>query len=53
MNFKLKKLVPQLLTLLVVIIVLNAIIFSLAARENLEEYKNSLSNISNIDTIKE
>ena len=37
----------------VVIIVLNAIIFSLAARENLEEYKNSLSNISNIDTIKE
>ena len=37
----------------VVIIVLNGIIFSLAARENLEEYKNSLSNISNIDTIKE
>ena len=36
----------------VVIIVLNGIIFSLAARENLEEYKNSLSNISNIDTIK-
>ena len=37
----------------VVIIVLNGIIFSLAARENSEEYKNSLSNISNIDTIKE
>ena len=37
----------------VVIIVLNGIIFSLAARENLDEYKNSLSNISNIDTIKE
>ena len=37
----------------VVIIVLNGIIFSIAARENLEEYKNSLSNISNIDTIKE
>ena len=36
----------------VVIIVLNGIIFTLAARENLEEYKNSLSNISNIDTIK-
>ena len=37
----------------VVIIVLNGMIFTLAARENLEEYKNSLSNISNIDTIKE
>ncbi len=37
----------------VVIIVLNGIIFTLSARENLEEYKNSLSNISNIDTIKE
>ena len=36
----------------VVIIVLNGIIFSLAARENLEEYRNSLSNISDIDTIK-
>ena len=37
----------------VVIIVLNGIIFTLAARENLEEYRNSLSNISDIDTIKE
>ena len=37
----------------VVIIVLNGMIFTLAARENLDEYKNSLSNISNIDTIKE
>ncbi len=37
----------------VVIIVLNGMIFTLAARENLEEYRNSLSNISNIDTIKE
>ena len=37
----------------VVIIVLNGVIFTLSARENLEEYKNSLSNISNIDTIKE
>ena len=37
----------------VVIVVLNAIIFTLSARENLDEYKNSLSNISNIDTIKE
>ncbi len=36
----------------VVIIVLNAMIFTLSARENLDEYKNSLSNISNIDTIK-
>ncbi len=36
----------------VVIIVLNGVIFTLSARENLEEYKNSLSNISNIDTIK-
>ena len=37
----------------VVIIVLNGMIFTLAARENLEEYRNSLSNISDIDTIKE
>ncbi|SVE22795.1 uncharacterized protein METZ01_LOCUS475649, partial [marine metagenome] len=37
----------------VVIVVLNAMIFTLSARENLDEYKNSLSNISNIDTIKE
>ena len=37
----------------VVIIVLNGMIFTLAARENLDEYKNSLSNIANIDTIKE
>ncbi len=37
----------------VAIIVLNGMIFTLSARENLEEYKNSLSNISNIDTIKE
>jgi len=37
----------------VVIVVLNAIIFTLSARENLNEYKNSLSNVSNIDTIKE
>ena len=37
----------------VVIIVLNGMIFTLAARENLDEYKNSLSNITNIDTIKE
>ena len=37
----------------VAIIILNAMIFTLSARENLEEYKNSLSNISNIDTIKE
>ena len=37
----------------VVIVVLNAMIFALSARENLDEYKNSLSNISNIDTIKE
>jgi len=37
----------------VVIIVLNAMIFTLSARENLDEYKNSLTNISNIDTIKE
>ena len=36
----------------VVIVVLNAMIFTLSARENLDEYKNSLSNISNIDTIK-
>ena len=36
----------------VVIIVLNGMIFTLAA-ENLEEYRNSLSNISDIDTIKE
>ena len=34
-------------------IVLNGMIFTLSARENLEEYKNSLSNIANIDTIKE
>ena len=37
----------------VVIIVMNAMIFTLSARENLDEYKNSLTNISNIDTIKE
>ena len=37
----------------VVIVVLNAMIFTLSARENLDEYKNSLSNVSNIDTIKE
>ena len=37
----------------VVIVVLNAMIFTLSARENLDEYKNSLSNISNIDTMKE
>jgi len=37
----------------VVIIVMNAMIFTLSARENLNEYKNSLTNISNIDTIKE
>ena len=37
----------------VVIIVLNAMIFTLSGRENLDEYKNSLTNISNIDTIKE
>ena len=37
----------------VVIIALNAMIFTLSARENLDEYKNSLTNISNIDTIKE
>ena len=37
----------------VVIIVLNGMIFTLGARENLDEYRNSLSNISNIDTIKE
>ena len=37
----------------VVIVVLNVIIFTLSARENLDEYKNSLSNVSNIDTIKE
>jgi len=37
----------------VVIIVMNAVIFTLSARENLNEYKNSLTNISNIDTIKE
>ncbi len=36
----------------VAIIVLNAMIFTLSARENLDEYKNSLSNISNVDTIK-
>ncbi len=37
----------------VVIIVVNGMIFTRAARENLEEYRNSLSNISDIDTIKE
>ena len=37
----------------VVMVVLNAMIFTLSARENLDEYKNSLSNISNIDNIKE
>ena len=37
----------------VVIVILNGIIFTLSSRENLDEYKNSLSNISNIDTIKE
>jgi len=37
----------------VVIVVMNAMIFTLSARENLNEYKNSLTNISNIDTIKE
>ena len=37
----------------VVIIVLNGMIFTISARENLEEYKNSLSNMVNIDTIKE
>ena len=37
----------------VVMVVLNVIIFTLSARENLDEYKNSLSNISNIDNIKE
>jgi hypothetical protein len=37
----------------VVIIVMNAMIFTLSGRENLNEYKNSLTNISNIDTIKE
>ncbi len=37
----------------VVIVVMNAMVFTLSARENLNEYKNSLTNISNIDTIKE
>ena len=37
----------------VVIIVLNGMIFTISARENLEEYKNSLSNMVNIDNIKE
>jgi len=37
----------------VVIVIMNAMIFTLSARENLNEYKNSLTNISNIDTIKE
>jgi len=37
----------------VVIIVMNAMIFTLSGRENLNEYKNSLTNISNIDNIKE
>ena len=37
----------------VVMIVMNGAIFTLSARENLNEYKNSLTNISNIDTIKE
>jgi len=37
----------------VVIVVMNGMIFTLSARENLNEYKNSLTNISNIDTIKE
>ena len=37
----------------VVIIILNGMIFTISARENLEEYKNSLSNMVNIDTIKE
>ena len=37
----------------VVIIILNGMIFTISARENLEEYKNSLSNIINVDTIKE
>ena len=37
----------------VVIIILNGMIFTISARENLEEYKNSLSNMVNIDNIKE
>ena len=37
----------------VVIVVMNAMVFTLSARENLNEYKNSLTNISNIDNIKE
>ena len=37
----------------VVIIILNGMIFTISARENLEEYKNSLSNMINVDTIKE
>ena len=37
----------------VVIIFLNGMIFTISARENLEEYKNSLSNMINVDTIKE
>ena len=37
----------------VVIIILNGMIFTISARENLEEYKNSLSNMVNVDTIKE
>tara|TARA_B100001741_G_C16484604_1_gene566625 strand:+ start:83 stop:952 length:870 start_codon:yes stop_codon:yes gene_type:complete len=37
----------------VAIIFLNGIIFTLSLRENLNEYKNSLSNVTNIDTIKE
>jgi len=38
---------------IVVIVIMNAMIFTLSARENLNEYKDSLTNISNIDTIKE
>ena len=36
----------------VVIIVMNAMIFTLSARENLNEYMDSLTNISGIDIIK-
>ena len=38
---------------IVVIVIMNAMVFTLSARENLNEYKDSLTNISNIDIIKE
>ena len=47
-----QKITIVMLTPIILVLILIVLVFAISKRENLEEFNNSLSNISNIDNLK-